>query len=265
MIYVCIYILSTALAGAGFTPSTQPNMNGGYLITKTPGAPDNKTFPTDFKDYPGGVDYFDVYHGPIKTLYSQIFWKSIANDIPQEIVERFDGKVMAIVGIEMDQVRRTPAGDVHVPISAAYNHHHDTAVVGKGAHLEKVPRDHPMAKAAGRKYVRLSGGNAWVPVEDAPSAQGFPTSAMFSDGNGGEYRKSFHACAQRESNPQSPGPAGQERDTSHLAAGTPRRSRSSSSRQSRSAARRCRSIHGTATCVQREPNPQPPGPARAAC
>ena len=36
---------------------------------------------------------------------------------------------------------------------------------------------------------------AWVAEEHAPSASGLPTSAMFSDGNGDEYRKSFHAYA----------------------------------------------------------------------
>ena len=30
---------------------------------------------------------------------------------------------MAIVGFEVDQVRRTPEGDVPVPINMAYNHH----------------------------------------------------------------------------------------------------------------------------------------------
>ena len=36
---------------------------------------------------------------------------------------------------------------------------------------------------------------AWVAEEHAPSASGLPTSAMFSDGNGGEYRKSYHGFA----------------------------------------------------------------------
>ena len=31
-------------------------------------------------------------------------------DLPREIVERFDGKGMAVVGFEIDQVRRGPAG-----------------------------------------------------------------------------------------------------------------------------------------------------------
>ena len=99
------------------------------------------------------------------------------------------------MGLEIDQVRKTPEGDVPVPINVAYNHHHDTAVVGKAARLVKVDRDDPRFEQAGRKYVRLSGMKAWVAEEVEPSAQGLPTSAMFSDGNGGEYRKSLHAYA----------------------------------------------------------------------
>ena len=44
-------------------------------------------------------------HGPIKSLYSQVFWTSMSNDIPQEVVERFKDSAIAIVGLEMDQVR----------------------------------------------------------------------------------------------------------------------------------------------------------------
>jgi hypothetical protein len=103
---------------------------------------------------------------------------------------------MAIVGIEMDQVRKGagPNGeDISVPINVAYNHHHDTAVVGKGSSLEKVDRHHPKVKQAGREYIRLDGGQVWIANEHTPSTNGLPTRAMFSDGNGGEYRKSFHA------------------------------------------------------------------------
>ena len=35
----------------------------------------------------------------------------------------------------------------------------------------------------------------WLPVEHAPSSRGMPTSAMFDDANGGEYRKSLHIYA----------------------------------------------------------------------
>ena len=99
-----------------------PNMNGDYLLTKTPDAPAGKGFPTKFADYPGGAEFFDVYHGPIKSLYSQVWWTSSTDPLPREIIERFDGKVMAIVGVEMDQVRKGagPDGqDMSVPINVA--------------------------------------------------------------------------------------------------------------------------------------------------
>jgi len=180
---------------AAFTPTQDANMNGEYHLSKTPGAPADKSFPTDYKDYPGGVEYFDVYHGPITSLYSQVYWTSTSNDLPPEIVQRFDGKVMAIVGMEMDQVRKTPDGEKSVPITWTYNHHHDTAVVGKKARLEKIHKSDPRMESVGRDYIRLSHDMAWVAVEDEPTESGVPSNAMFSDGNGGEYRKSMHVYA----------------------------------------------------------------------
>lgn len=192
---ICFILLVASQCDASLDGKFK-NMNGDYLMSKTPGAPLNKDFPTHFEDFPGGVEYFEVYHGPIKTVYSQVNWHPIQNDIPADIVKRFDGKAMAIVGIEMDQVRRTPQGDIPVPISMAYNHHHDTAVIGKGTHLEKVSMDDPRVHyLKGHEYIMLSGHKVWLPIVDTPSVEGLPTSAMFSDGNGGEYRKSFHAYA----------------------------------------------------------------------
>ena len=50
------------------------------------------------KDYPGGVEYFDVYSPMIKQLYSQVFWTGLAPvSLPQEIIERYDDKGMAVV------------------------------------------------------------------------------------------------------------------------------------------------------------------------
>eukprot|EP00038_Savillea_parva_P006493 m.164130 g.164130 ORF g.164130 m.164130 type:complete len:753 (-) comp12385_c0_seq1:70-2328(-) len=195
MMRVAIIGATAAVAVTAFTPSQDPNMNGEYVLSKTPGAPADKSFPTNYKDYPGGVEYFDVYHGPITSLYSQVWWTSTANDIPDDIKQRFDGKVMAIVGMESDQVRKTPNGDVSVPITWAYNHHHDTAVVGKKSHLEKVHRSDKRMASVGKDYIRLSHDMAWIPVEDEPTESGAPSSAMFSDGNGGEYRKSMHVYA----------------------------------------------------------------------
>ena len=101
---------------------------------------------------------------------------------------------MAIVGVEMDQVMRTPDGDVSVPINAVYNHHHGTSIVGKGS--EMVTMDKDEAEAKGLRGHLLNGGRkVLVPVEHTPSASGNPTRALFDDGNGGEYRKTFHGYA----------------------------------------------------------------------
>jgi len=95
-----------------------PNMNGEYMISATPGAPKAKQWSGNFSNYPGGVEYFDVYHGPITSVYSQVWWTSTANAIPAEIVKRFDGKVMAIVGMESDQVMKNKDGsETSVPIT----------------------------------------------------------------------------------------------------------------------------------------------------
>ena len=55
---------------------------------------------------------------------------------------------MAIVGYEVDQVRKKGdkdvdgsilKEDVSVPINMAYNHHHDAFFTGKGSRMENVP------------------------------------------------------------------------------------------------------------------------------
>ena len=47
------------------------NMNGEYLTQPTPNA--TGSFNTNWSSYPGGVEYFEVYLGPLTTLYSQVF------------------------------------------------------------------------------------------------------------------------------------------------------------------------------------------------
>lgn len=50
--------------------------------------------------------YFDVY-AEVQTRYSQVYWTNSGPlPLPDEIISRFAGKVMAITGYEVDQVRR---------------------------------------------------------------------------------------------------------------------------------------------------------------
>jgi hypothetical protein len=165
------------------------NMNGEYKTTRTPNA--NGTVNTKFSEYPGGLEYFEVHLGPMTTLYSQVWWKSVpAISLPADLIKRFEGKGMAVVGYETDAVRKTPQGDVSVPINMAYNHHHDAYITGKHSKMEKVRYDPldltipPMARSDPEFLT--------VPVETSPSPNGLPTSLHLADGNGGEYRKSYH-------------------------------------------------------------------------
>ena len=109
-------LLVPAREAARTTEHRIPNMNGEYVVANS------DAFPTNYMSYPGGVESFDAYHGPITSTYSQVWWTSSTDPLPREIIERFDGKVMAIVGVEMDQVRKGagPDGqDMSVPINVA--------------------------------------------------------------------------------------------------------------------------------------------------
>lgn len=70
-----------------------------------------------------------------------------SQDLPDEIVKKYNGSAMAIVGWEIDQVRRTPEGDVSVPISASYNHHYVSQMIGADASFRKVKVDGPRSLA----------------------------------------------------------------------------------------------------------------------
>ena len=84
-----------------------PNMNGNYYpLSNTPNS-DVSKFPKSFAQYGRHIQSFDVYSPQISQLYSQVFWKGLPPvDLPPHIVSQFKHKGMAVVGFEMDQVRR---------------------------------------------------------------------------------------------------------------------------------------------------------------
>ena len=49
------------------------NMNGEYLLSETPKGNTSK-FPTQYRDYPRGAEFFDVTGPVVSTLYSQVYW-----------------------------------------------------------------------------------------------------------------------------------------------------------------------------------------------
>lgn len=161
------------------------NMNGqpGQYKIANPNTLSSKDFSTDYD-----VEYFDVYSPPIKTRYSEVFWTMMDKvSLPQNIIERFKNKTMAIRGYEVDQVMKTSQGDVSVPITWAYNHHYMAWI-----NNDKVKMAYVSADA---DAVRLGHNHGapkyWKPVNTSPVGD-IPASQVFSEGNGGEMRLSYH-------------------------------------------------------------------------
>merc|ERR1712038_276763 len=114
--------------------------------------------------------------------------------LPQNIIDRFDDKAMAIVGF--DQVMKTSQGDVSVPINVAYNHHFESEMVGKHAKIEKItnPNDPRIRDYYG--HGRPDPNVAYIIHDTRDSNDNdISVSQAFGAGNGGEYRKSFHGYA----------------------------------------------------------------------
>jgi len=187
------------MASALAAPTKSGNMNGKYVLASG----DKINVPWNDDYAAKGHEYFDVWAPEIATHYGEVFWTSQGNTpIPPHIVERFKGKVMAITGYEQDQVMVTPTGqpgahpeqDVSVPINWAYNHHYMMFMTG--AHSEMTEID--TSKSMYMDTIAHGAPTRWTPVDrvndQMPRLFGdvAPTSQMFSEGNGGESRKSFH-------------------------------------------------------------------------
>jgi len=160
------------------------NMNSGqYKISNS------DTHTTNYHNH----EYFEVYSPLIKTRYSEVFWRmQEAVPLSDEIRERFANKIMAVTGYEVDQVRLTDDGkEVPVPITWAYNHHY-------GAWLSNSNKTRMVKRDAGpeRMYMNHNSKEYWTAElieeggEDANNE--IPLNVFFSEGNGGEFRLSYH-------------------------------------------------------------------------
>lgn len=129
----------------------------------------------------------------------QVWWRPLDPvDFPAALVKKYAGKGMAILGWEIDQVRRTPDGDVSVPISATYNHHFTATMIGAAARFDKVTLTGPDDPRAAALKEESHGVLAYdqphyvvTQVRDTTVAGAAPHTVC-SSANGGEYRKSYH-------------------------------------------------------------------------
>ena len=82
---------------------------------------------------------------------------------------------MLTITVNVNQVRKTPEGDVSVPINMAYNHHHDTAVVGKSTKMIKVDMNDPRAKnspCVAKLETRAHTGSTYLDVQPREDIRG---------------------------------------------------------------------------------------------
>jgi len=157
---------TTTTTTEAITTVTAPQMNpGDYLIANAKPGGDRGIFRGEF---------FEILSHPISTVYSEVYWtvqKPIP--LPQDVIDRFaDGRVMALTGYEVDIVRSSPIEKgkyLSVPAYQHYNHHY---------------------------YVYIKGDTGSVDDKNGQGEERFtqtiPLVQLFSEGNGGEFRKSFH-------------------------------------------------------------------------
>mmetsp|Transcript_56578 Transcript_56578/g.137387 ORF Transcript_56578/g.137387 Transcript_56578/m.137387 type:complete len:937 (+) Transcript_56578:126-2936(+) len=174
------------------------------------------------------AEYFDVYSPKIKSLYSQVYWADMEPvKLPQHIIDRFDhdqNKTMAIVGYEIDQVvvgggAAAASGDeedVPVPITHAYNHHymaymydsrqgqmvrktippdlkHKTMAHGLDTMLSfeyHIDDESDSSSSSSSSYANEN--NKKIKNRKKNPSQFVPHAQVFSEGNGGEMRLSYH-------------------------------------------------------------------------
>ena len=177
------------------------NMNGvpgQYKIANALRTPPS-SFSTDYT-----AEYFDVYSTPIRTRYSEVFWKELPPmALPPDLVQRFRNKTMAVVGYEVDQVQVTT--DVNgsilkeksVPITHTYNHHYCAWLVNsKKARLRKTRAPAVMIRS-GQTH---GSDHNWVveSLEEPNNNNSHPQVQFFSEGNGGEFRMSYHGTSNMD-------------------------------------------------------------------
>jgi len=168
------------------------NMNGDYLLSNA-NTDSPQKWDSSYAKFEN-VEYFDAYSPVINSKYSEVYW-TMMDPVPleQAVIDKFKGKTLAIVGYETDQVMRTPTGDVSVPITHAYNHHYCAYMSGSLSEMRSITGelagDHGMNNhGAPAFYLTMKKENIGDPNADS----GIPTSQFFSEGNGGEFRKSYH-------------------------------------------------------------------------
>eukprot|EP00051_Salpingoeca_urceolata_P013699 m.173227 g.173227 ORF g.173227 m.173227 type:complete len:766 (+) comp17867_c1_seq2:212-2509(+) len=155
----------------------------------------------DVRDFLGSP-FFEVYSPPLRSRYSQVFWKLMDPvPLPEHIIKRYNGSAMAVTGYEVDVVRRVPDPngtlvDVSVPCYESYNHHFTAFMHGDGLKVEpssyyKQP-GHGLLPGHGLNVEFVPTSDTLYPLGKNSSKTVTPAVQAFNEHNGNEARQSYH-------------------------------------------------------------------------
>jgi len=168
------------------------NLNGDVYDISNSNYTSSTDFSTIFSDINKNVEYFDVYSPPITSKYGEVYWTMMNSVLlPDNIVNRFNNKIIAIVGYETDQVFQDPLGlhDISVPITWTYNHHYEAYLRNSNTQIISSNKsdDYGQYNHGAKQNWKIILNKSIDRIQTT-----YPNNLFFSEANGGEFRSSFH-------------------------------------------------------------------------
>lgn len=151
-------------------------------------APGQEGKPREFSS----AQFFEVDSPVMKMKYSQVVWTSLpAVDLPADIVSKYATSTMAVVGFEVDVLRKNAAGELEsVPAYQSYNHHYGVNLHSNAVSLKLDADGNPTGVDSG--HGKMLEYEIRTDVEAPPSNARL--SQSFVHGNGQEHRQMFHGA-----------------------------------------------------------------------
>jgi hypothetical protein len=140
------------------------------------------------KTYPFYGEYFEVDSPTLKMQYSEVYWQTLpAVPLPANVVKRYQNETMAIIGFEVNVLRRNnvTGNEESVPAYHSYNHHYSPNILSSALKLKLDEKGQPMGHDHGHWKVL-----EFEQIEDVPP--GVSLNQAFVHGNGQEHRQIYH-------------------------------------------------------------------------
>jgi len=135
-------------------------------------------------------EYFEVVAPALTLKYGQVNYHPLEAKFPDEIIQHFDGKPIAITGFETQVTRmdEDTGKEVAVPCSDLYNHHWNLFLASskRGYSVEEYAHLSSEGGCAPSPY-----GAPTAPA-GPPSPGAIPVRQVLSEANGNEHRGTFH-------------------------------------------------------------------------